>query len=372
MSARTAPPASILHVTSASDASAMQARCIRLISAMGGETEHALAVDGGERLPGTERLHKSIRLTSLSLPPLTGRPWPRRLNQLASAMSGHQLICTWGVGALDAVLAHTLFADLYKLPPLIHHEGEGNGPGRSTVFRRIALGRAAALVVPSRALEQVALDRWQQPRTRVRLIAEGIDTDAFAATPKRDAMPGLVKRRGEWWLGTISPPRPEALRPLMEAVRSLPEEWQLVVAGDTLPREAIVAEAERTGIEDRVHPTAMPSNPERLIGLFDLYAPSAAAPATANWLREAMAAGLPIVAPRDSAAAELVASENGPFLSAPGDEPAMLAAIASLAGDRALRHRIGEANRLRARAEYDERRMVERSLALWRGLLARS
>jgi len=358
----------MLHIHSAGDAGGMQARCIRLIAAMAAEAAHEVAVEGGARLPGAERLHRSVRIHWRSIPPLAGKPWPGRLNRLAASMAGHQLICTYGAGALDAVLAHTLFADVHKLAPLVHHEGE-EASGRSTLFRRFAMGRSAALVVPSPALEQIALDRWQQPRTRVRLIPDGIDTAAFAASPKRDAVPGLVKRRGEWWLGTIAPSGPAALRPLMEALRALPPEWQLVVAGGTLPREAILAEAERYSVDDRVHPAALPPQPERLIGLFDLFAPSGTP--SDLFVREAMAAGLPIAAPRGEPVGALVASENGPLLTAPGDEPALAAAIAALAKDRALRHRVGEANRVKARTEFDERRMVERHLALWRGLQGR-
>ncbi len=364
MSGRKAPAASILHLHSTGDAGALQARCIRLISALGAEATHAIAVEGGGRLAGAERLHRSVAISWPAFPSLAGKPWPGRLKRLAAAMAGHRLICTWGAGALDATLAHTLFADAYNLPPLVHHEGEG-ADSRSTMMRRIALGRSAALVVPSRALERLALGAWQQPRTRVRLIPEGIDTAAFATTLRPDGVPGLIKRRGEWWLGTFAPPDAATLRPLMEALRQLPPEWQLVVAGDALPREAILAQAEASGVEDRVHSVALPPALERLIGLFDLF--GATSP---ELVKEAMAAGLAVVAPRIEGIDELVASENAPFLVDSGDGVALAGPLRQLAADRAMRHRIGEANRARARAEFDKRRMVERHLALWRGLLA--
>ena len=65
-------------------------------------------------------------------------------------------------------------------------------------------------MVPTREAERIALEKWQQPRHRVRPIAEGIDTAAFAATPKRDAVSGLIKRRGEFWLGTFAPSDPKS------------------------------------------------------------------------------------------------------------------------------------------------------------------
>jgi glycosyltransferase involved in cell wall biosynthesis len=67
----------------------------------------------------------------------------------------------------------------------------------------------------------------------------------------------------------------------------------------------------------------------------------------------------------------MVASENGPMLSAPGDEAGLAHALRTLAGDPALRKRIGDANRAKAAAEYDEKRMIERYRALYGGLMGR-
>ena len=355
---------SILHCHSAGGASGMQARSLRLIEALGREARHAIVVEGQARLPGADRLARKVELSWPVFPSLTGAPLPGRLKRLAAAMAGYDLICTYGAGALDATLAQTLFADVYKLPPLVHHEGEGEA-GRSSLYRRIALGRTAALVVPTREMERIALERWQQPRSRVRLIPEGVDTAAFAAPPKRDAVPGLVKRRGELWLGTFASAAPEELGPLIRAVTTLPAEWQLVVAAEERLHEAIIAEAARSGIEDRVHPVSPPADSARLIGLFDLFATMQAGTGTIG----AMAAGLPVVAPRDGEAAALVASENGPLLTAPADEAELTTAISRLAGDKALRRRVGEANRARARAEFDQKQMIERTRALYRSLM---
>jgi len=87
---------------------------------------------------------------------------------------------------------------------------------------------------------------------------------------------------------------------------------------------------------------------------------------------EAMAAGLPVAAPRVGDIGVMVASENGPFLAPPGDRPALAEALTRLAGDPALRKRIGEANRAKARGDYDESAMIERYRALYWGLMGRA
>ena len=139
-----------------------------------------------------------------------GSPLPGRLQRLAQALGGFDLVLTYNWGAMDAVMAHTLFGQKLGLPPLVHHEDgfnedEAGGLKRSrNWYRRIALGRASALVVPSQRLEGIALDAWHQPRWRVQRIANGIDTAAYGIKPRRDALPRLIKRPGELWLGTLA------------------------------------------------------------------------------------------------------------------------------------------------------------------------
>jgi glycosyltransferase involved in cell wall biosynthesis len=279
---------------------------------------------------------------------------------------------------MDAVMAHTLFADVFKLPPLVHHEdgfnedeAEARKPGRN-LYRRIALGRTSALVVPSHTLERIALEEWQQPRTRVRRIPNGIPTRAYAKKPKPDVLPALVKRKGEFWVGTLAGLRKvKNLTALVRAASWLGDEWQLVIAGEGPEREAIASEAEALAVEDRVHLPGFVADPVAVAGLFDVFALSSKSEQFPISVIEAMAAGLPIVAPAVGDVARMVAEENLPFIVPPGDERALRDALAELATDPAQRKRIGAANRARARKEYDEAAMIERYKALYWGLMGR-
>jgi glycosyltransferase involved in cell wall biosynthesis len=204
----------------------------------------------------------------------------------------------------------------------------------------------------------------------VRLILGGIDTLAYARKQRRDALPRVVKQKGELWVGTLAGLRREKNLPaLVRAVRGLPEPWQLVIAGEGPERAAILAEAEACGLEHRVHLPGFIAEPSRAVGLFDLFALSSRSEQFPIAVVEAMAAGLPIAAPRVGDVAAMVASENGPYLSAPGDEAGLAQSISQLAADPALRSRVGEANRAKARAEFDEARMIERYRAFYRGLI---
>lgn len=372
------PTSRILHLHSSFDAGGKELRCVRLINAFGREADHAIVSGDPQKRSAAAMIDPGTRVSWPDFPPLTGKPWPGRLKRLAAAMAGYDLVCTYNWGAIDAAMAHTLFADVYKLAPLVHHEDgfnedEAGGLKRSrNLYRRIALGRSAALVVPSRTLERIALETWQQPRGKVRLIPNGIDTRAYAAAPKRDALPRLVKRRGELWVGTLAGLRKvKDLPALVRAFAGLPEDWQLVIVGEGPERAGVMAEAERCGIEDRVHLPGFVPEPARAAALFDVFALSSRSEQFPISVVEAMAAGLAVAAPRVGDVAAMVASENGSYLSAPGDEAGLAAALAELAANPALRRRIGEANRAKARAEYDESTMIERYRALYWGLMGR-
>lgn len=366
----------ILHLHSTFDPGGKELRTVQLINAWGREADHAIVSGDLDKRGAAHLIGKRPRISWPKFPSLKGKPTPGRLKKLAEAMSGYDLICTYNWGAIDAAMAHTVFADAFKLPPLVHHEDGFNEDEAAKLkksrnwYRRIALGRSAALVVPSATLEDIALNVWDQPRSRVRRIPNGIDTRAFAAPPKRDLLPGLIKRKDEYWLGTLAGLRKvKQLDALVRALAAMPAEWQLVIAGDGPERDALLTEAERLGLEDRVHLPGFVAEPQKLVGLFDIFALSSQSEQFPISVVEAMAAGVPVVAPRVGDIAAMVTSENGPFLVDTGDEEALAQSLARLAVDKEARKRIGQANRQKAREEFDERRMIDRYRALYWGLM---
>ena len=365
-------PARLLHLHSSFNLGGKEARCVQLINAFGAEASHTIVSAMQGALGAAGRIAPGIVFSlPQDFPSLQGRPTPARLWRLAQAMRGHDLVLTYNFGAMDAVMAHRLYAAALGLPPLIHHEDGFNQeeaerllPSRNW-YRWAALGRAAALVVPSQRLEGIALGPWRQPRGRVRRIPNGIDTAAYATPPQRDALPGLTKREGDLWLGTLAGLR--AVKNLPRLVRcfaAMPETWHLVILGEGPEREAIVAQAKASGLADRVHLPGFAPDPAAAVGLFDLFALSSDSEQFPISVVEAMAAGLAVAAPAVGDVAAMVAPENRPFLSLPGDEAGLAAALAALAGDAALRGGVGRANLARATAEYDEQTMVDTYRAL--------
>lgn len=355
----------ILHLQSTFAAGGKERRTVQLINAFGAKARHTIVSAEPDRLGAAQGIAKGIKVTlQPEFPSLKGLPLPGRLQKIAKAMKGFDLVLTYNWGAMDAVMAHTLFKDVHALPPLIHHEdgfdeSELNRLKTSrTWFRRVALGKAAGLVVPSEQLEEIALVDWQQPLGRVKRIPNGIDTKAFAMRPKKDAL-RLIKRPDEMWVGTLAGLRTVKNLPrLVRAFAPLQDHWQLVILGEGEARAAIEAEADRLGVNHRVHLPGAIENPSRVIGLFDIFALSSDSEQFPLALVEAMAAGLPVAAPSVGDIAHIVSDENAEYISAAGDEAQLAENLLQIALSKDLRARLGEANRAKAMAQFDESRMI--------------
>ncbi|MGF1550747.1 MAG: glycosyltransferase [Sphingomonadaceae bacterium] len=356
-----AAPVRILHCHSTFTLGGKEARAVRLMNAFGDRARHAVL----SAVPGAFSAREAIDPEVAAAfpedaPPLAGRPGLGRLYRLARYMRGFDLVLTYNWGAFDAVMARYLF----RGAPLVHHEDGFNAdeagelkPLRN-LYRRLGLSAAHRLVVPSRRLEEIARRVWGQPSGRIARIANGIDVARFAHPPDPDAIPGFARRAGEVVIGTVAGlRRVKDLPALVRAVAPIADA-RLVIVGDGPEREAIRAEARRRGMTERVHLPGFLPRPERYIGLFDIFALSSRSEQFPISLIEAMAAGLPVAAPAVGDVAAMVSAPNRALIVPAGDEQALGAVLARLAGDPALRVQAGRANAEKARERFGEERMI--------------
>ena len=364
-------PLSILHLHSTFDLGGKEARAVRLMNAFGDRATHTIVSAMPDNLGARERIAPDITWEiAQQAPPLTGRPSLARYEAIARFMRRFDLVLTYNWGAIDGVMARRVFPR--GAPPLVHHEDgfnqdEADGLKRQrNMYRRLALGAAHALVVPSDRLEGIARDTWRQPTARVHRIANGVPVSLYAADPAPDAIPGLTRKPGDVVIGTVAGLRAvKDLPALVRAAGGLTARFRLVIVGEGPERAAIEQAAMMMGIDDRLVMPGFMDQPHRFMRLFDMLALSSRSEQFPIAVVEAMAAGLPVVAPPVGDVATMVAAENRPFITDYHGEVRLRDAMQALAADPALRARVGAANRLKAQAEYDEDAMIARYAALY-------
>lgn len=358
-------PVHILHLHSTFNLGGKEARSVRLMNAFENKARHTIVSAVPDQLEARAYIAKGIKYEiAQDPPPLTGRPSAKRYEAIARFMRRFDLVLSYNWGAIDGVMAARVFGK--GMPPVVHHEDGFNAdeaerlnPVRN-MYRRIALPAANALVVPSHVLERIALKHWRQPPERLRRIANGVSTRMYAGKGDVALIPELAKRRpGEVFIGCVAGLRPvKDLPMLVRACAGLNTRFKLVILGEGPERQAILDAAEAMAIEDQVILPGFLSEPHRYMGLFDIFAMSSKSEQAPISVIEAMAAGLPVVAPRVGDIAQIVAEENQPFLVHPRNEVNLRDAIETLAKHPDARAAIGEANRLRARALFDEAAMI--------------
>lgn len=367
----------ILHCHSTFSAGGKEVRCAQLINAFGKGLTHHIVSAMPEEMDAQALIDRGRANVAYpaNFPSLAGKPTPGRLATIAKALKPYDLILTYNWGAMDVALAHTVFARNFGLPPLIHHEDGFNEDEverrkwTRNIFRRAALRQAHSLVVPSETLERIAVEEWHHPRERIVRIPNGIDTEAFARQPD-PAKLRLVKREGERWVGTLAGLRPIKQLPLLvEAVAQLPEHWHCVILGEGPERDAIQQAAIERHVAHRVHLPGAVADPAAVIGLFDIFALSSRSEQFPLSVVEAMAAGLPVAAPDVGDVKRIVSEQNRPFIAVADDAMALAAMLKELAENPDLRAETGQANREKARIQFDRSRMIERYASLYSSAL---
>jgi glycosyltransferase involved in cell wall biosynthesis len=368
-------PVRILHAHSTFGRGGKEARAVRLMNAFGAAAAHSVITASPGELGARDALDPAIPVEfPEDGPSLAGRPGLSRLFRLSRYMRRFDLVLTYNWGAFDAVMARHLFGG----PPLVHHEDGFNEDEadelktRRNLYRRLGLGAAHRLVVPSARLEAIARKAWAQPAGRVVRISNGIDTRRYSAPPS-SPVPGLDSHPGEVVVGTVAGLR--AVKNLPRLVRAFAamtaKQARLVIVGAGPESERIAAEARRLGVAGRLVMPGFLGDPARWIGHFDIFALSSDSEQFPISLVEAMAAGLPAVATAVGDVAQMVSDDNKPLIVDAADEAAFAAALDSLVERPDLRRAIGRANREKASAQFDEAGMIARYARLYEEAISR-
>ncbi|MET8647809.1 glycosyltransferase family 1 protein [Streptomyces sp. NPDC004675] len=211
--------------------------------------------------------------------------------------------------------------------------------GEAAAWRRIRSVHAAAdrTLAPSSAAQH---DLEAHGVPRVQLWPRGVDTVRFRPDLRDDAMRRELAPNGELIVGYVGRLAPEKHVELLAGACGL-EGVRVVVVGDgpseptlrsALPGAAFLGR--RTGDELA-----------RIFASLDVFVHTGPFETFCQTVQEAMASGVPVVAPAAGGPLDLVAHGRTGLLVPPGDTAAFRDAVQTLVSDRALRNEYGTAAR---------------------------
>ncbi|MFJ3619554.1 glycosyltransferase family 4 protein [Streptomyces iakyrus] len=213
------------------------------------------------------------------------------------------------------------------------------GAGEAAAWRRIRSvhGACDLTLAPSSAALR---DLETHGVPRVELWPRGVDTERFRPDRRDEALRRELAPNGEVIVGYVGRLAPEKQVELLSGVCGL-EGVRVVIVGDGPSRPGLeqalpgaVFLGRRTG-----------DDLARVFASFDVFAHTGPFETFCQTVQEAMASGLPVVAPAAGGPLDLVAHGRTGLLVPPRDASAVRDAVRSLAADAGLRAAFGAAGR---------------------------
>ena len=224
----------------------------------------------------------------------------------------------------------------------------------------------AVLAITPRLFRLLASDGVEADR--VHLIPPGVNPSLFEG-PFEDPFSGVGRPR-VLFVGRLAPQK--GVRALVAAAGLLEDESaQVLLVGDGPERPALEREAERLGVNGRLHFVGFLAH-ERLPAVMshaDLLVLPSLYEELGTVLLEAMQAGLPIVASKTGGIPDVIEDGVNGMLVPPGDPKAIALAIDRLLANRDLARRLSEGAQEGGK-DYDWEVLAGRVLRVYRGVTA--
>ena len=187
----------------------------------------------------------------------------------------------------------------------------------------------------------------------VELIPNGVDTARFAAEPGDAWLQRKLQLAPDvplvGFVGRLSPEKaPARFLQMAAQLHASHPELHFAMVGTGPLRAALAARAARMHLQEHVHFTGVLDEMQRVYSSLQLLAMTSESEGRPLALMEAMAAGLPVVAPDVGGVAEIIVNGQSGILVPPHDTDALVYAVLDLLDDPGRAAGLGRAARKRA------------------------
>lgn len=265
-------------------------------------------------------------------------------------------------------------ATLAGVPVRIASKRETNGMRSrgQTAAERAAFAGASAIVANSAAVKSHLIGYGISP-DKIRVVHNGVDIDRFGSA--RPSPGNIDLTEGDVVVTLVANLRHEVknVPMLLRAAKRVLDGGhpaRFVIAGEGELQPFLEADAQRLGIDDRVHFIGRCSDVPGLLAASDICVLTSLAEGFSNSILEYMAAGKPVVATRVGGAAEAIVDGHNGFLVRSDDDVALAVRLSELIVDGAKRARFGEAGRIIVRDKFTVERQLNSLMELYRECLA--
>lgn len=367
-------PARVLYVAEALGVGGAEELVLNLVRRLPGRfTPHVCCIRSAGPI-GEEIRRAGVPVSVLGLQPGVRRPldiW--RLQRHVRALRPHIVHTVLVAASLYGRLA----ARLARVPVVIGTEVNvyARKPARHVLAERLLMRGTDAVIVSAQAVRDFYVAQLRTDPRKVEVIHNAVDwaqvepssarstVRAALGLPADALVAGIVARLAEQKGHDV----------LLDAVAGEPAlaSLHLLVVGDGERRAAIERRAAALGLGARTRFAGARRDLGDLLHAMDLFVLPSRWEGLPLALVLAMGAGLPVVASRVGGIPEVVRDGETGLLVPPGDAAALGAALARVAGDPALRARLGASARAFVRPRFGADEYANAVADLYDRLLAR-
>lgn len=353
-------PPKVLHVFDGFRLGGTEIKICNVINHFGRRLKHVIISNNGN-FDAARHLKSDIDVSFLHHDTKENlQPWAslKVLNTLKNIDADLMIAYDWG--AIDWVLVNRI---VHYNPMIMTLEGFEDSElfmqnRRRLLIRRLLYRRCEKVVVCSKTLYNIAIDKWKIQSPRLLHIPNGVDCCKF--------IPSSIEARGqirEVRLGIVGSliklkDHIKLLRCLSELPKHL--KFFLQVAGDGPELENLREFCKGKGLVDRVQFLGHVSDTPSLFKKLDIFCLASITEQMPMVILEAMATGLPIISTDVGDIKIMVAEGNKPFIVNKDDDASYIRALKALIENELFRKDIGMSNRRKCLADYDEKLMFSK------------